>query len=166
MALLVGFNVFVAAALIYMTVRGASALPDEFNALHHQALNRRSAVLAPSVVDERVKQAREQIAKFYEDRFPNSSAAIFEALGKLATENHVRLNQASYSVTDSDMTGLRDVVIVANLNGDYAQSMKFINALEREKMFFIVDNVDLGEQSAGGQLKLTIRIATYMRGEA
>jgi type IV pilus assembly protein PilO len=165
MAVLVGFNVLVAGALVYMWVRGSSALPAEFTELRQQVLNRKAVVVAPETVNDRVKEAREQIAKFHEDRFPNSSAAIFENLGKLATENKVQLNQANYDVVDADIPGLRQVSITANLTGDYIQSMKFINALEREKTFFIVNSVSLGEQTEG-QIRLNIRIETYMRGEA
>jgi type IV pilus assembly protein PilO len=165
MAVLVGLNVLAVGALAYMMVRGTSLLPAEFKSLHQLVQNKRVAIVPPKTVDERVKEAREQIAHFYEDRFPNSSAAIFETLGKVAGDNHVRLNQASYHVTDADMPGLRQVAINATLNGNYVEVMKFINALERERTFFIVDSISLGDQQAGN-VRLNIRIETYMRGEA
>ena len=165
MAVLVGLNFFAICALIYMFVRGTSQLPLEFDSLHKQVQNKKAVIVQPQTVDERVKEAREQIAHFYEDRFPNGSAAMFETLGKVANENHVRLQQANYTVTDADMPGLRKVLINATLNGNYVEAMKFINALEREKAFFIVDNVTIGDQQ-GGNVRLNIRIETYMKGEA
>jgi type IV pilus assembly protein PilO len=165
MAVLVGANVLLVCALGYMWFRGTSALPGQFNDLHQQVVNRRSAIVPPEKVGERVNEAREQIAKFYENRFANSSAAIFEDLGKIATANKVRLNNATYNVNDSDMPGLRMVEISANLDGDYTQTMKFINSLERDKTFFIVNSVSLGDQN-GGHVRLAIRIETYIRGEA
>jgi Tfp pilus assembly protein PilO len=165
MAVLVGLNVFAIGALVYMMVRGTSQLPAEFQTLHQQVQIKKAAIVPPQTVNERVKQAREQIAHFYENRFPNSSAVIFETVGKLAKENHVRLNQASYKVTDAEMPGSQQVVINATLNGNYVEVMKFINALEREKTFLIVDNVSLGDQQ-GGNVRLNIRIEAYMRGEA
>jgi type IV pilus assembly protein PilO len=164
MGVLIGFNVLAASALIYMWVRGTSALPEQFSVLHQQVQKQKAIVIPPEKVDARVKEAREQIAKFYEDRFPNSSAAIFEDLGRLAAENKVHLNDASYNVEDSELPGLRQVIISGNLTGDYVQAMKFINALERQKTFFIVDSVNLGEQ-AQNEIHLNIRIETYMRGE-
>jgi type IV pilus assembly protein PilO len=166
MAILIGINVFLVAALAFFLVRGNNALEEEFQALHQQVVERKASVVPPQTVENRVKEAREQIAHFYEDRFPNSSAAIFENLGKLATENHVRLNQANYAQVadiENPAPGLRQVAITANLNGDYAQAMKFINALERDKMFFTVDSVVLGGDNTGGQVRLNIRIATFMR---
>lgn len=165
MGVLIAFNVLAACALLFMWVRGTSALPGQFEELHQQVQKQRAIVIPPDTVDGRVKEAREQIARFYEKRFPNSSAAIFEDLGRLATENRVHLENATYKVEDADLPGLRQVVISGNLTGDYVQAMKFINALEREKTFFIVDSVNLGEQSQN-EIHLNIRIETYMRGEA
>ncbi len=162
-AVLVVINIVALGALVYMMVRGNNAQTAEFQSLRQQVQNRKTTVIPPQSVDDRVKEAQEQIAHFYEDRFPNSSAAIFEDLGKLANENHVKLNNATYAVSDADLPGLRQVAITANLNGDYVQAMKFINSLEREKTFFIVDNVSLGEQN-GGTVRLAIKIETYMRG--
>ena len=53
----------------------------------------------------------------------------------MASANHVRLNQATYNVTEVDAPGVRQIVITATLNGNYVEAVKFINALEREKTF-------------------------------
>jgi Tfp pilus assembly protein PilO len=165
MAILVGFNVLALGALAYMWTRGSSALPAEFDQLHRLVMTRKNTVVPPETVTQRVKEAREQIAKLYEDRFPRSSAAIFETLGGLARENRVNLTQASYKVNETDMPTVQQVEITADLNGDYAQTMRFINALEREKLFLIVDGVNLAEQE-GGRVKLNIRIQAFMKGRA
>jgi len=136
---------------------------DQFQSLHSQVQNSRGAMVPPATVEDRVKQAREQIAHFYEDRFPATDSSIFERMGKLAAENHVHLNQATYKTTDADLPGLQQVIITAGLSGDYAQVMKFINSLERDKMFFIVDGVSLGDQTAG-TVHLSLAVETYMRG--
>jgi hypothetical protein len=57
------------------------------------------------------------------------------------------------------------VTVTANLGGNYEEAMKFINALERNKMFFIVDAVNLGDQN-GGNVRLNISLETYMKGGA
>lgn len=162
-AVLIGFNVLAAGALLYIWVRGTNALPAEFRELHELVQTRKAAVVSPEVVNERIKQSREQIAKFYEDRFPNSSAAIFETLGRVANENKVKLNQAAYKMDDTDLPDLKQVEITATLDGDYTQAMKFINSLEREKLFFLVNGVKLGDQNAG-QVRLAVTINTFMKG--
>jgi type IV pilus assembly protein PilO len=50
------------------------------------------------------------------------------------------------------------------LSGDYLQEVKFINALERDKMFFLIDGITLGEQQ--GNVRLQLKLETYLRGGA
>jgi len=154
-----------AITLLVVLVSGGHKRTDTFQSLRSQVQNRRTAMVPPQTVDDRVKEAREQIAHFYEDRFPATSSAIFEQLGKVANENKVRLNNANYRTDDTEMPGVQLVLIDAHLNGSYVQAMKFINALERDKLFFIVDSVSLGDQQAGNVV-LNIRMETYMRGGA
>jgi len=153
----------IAAVLLVVMSSQSKQQTALFQSLHSQVLNRRNAVVPPQTVSERVKEAREQIAHFYEDRFPDTQSAIFEQLGKVANENKVKLNQANYKTDESDMAGIQQVVIGAHLVGSYAQVMKFINSVERDKMFFVVDSVSLGDQTAGN-VTLNIRLETYMRG--
>ena len=160
----IGGLCLIAAGLLIFLYSGTARQADAFQALHSQVQNRRSAMVPPQTVEDRVKEARGQIGKFYEDRFPTTSSAIFEQLGKLANDNKVRLNQATYETDESDVPGIEQVNISASLIGDYSQTMKFINALERDKMFFIVDTVALGDQSGGGAVRLNIRLETYMKG--
>jgi type IV pilus assembly protein PilO len=39
--------------------------------------------------------------------------------------------------------------------------VKFINALERDKMFFLIDGVNLAEQQ--GNVRLQLKLETYLR---
>ena len=48
------------------------------------------------------------------------------------------------------------------ISGDYIALVKFINALERNTMFFMVDDLQLGGEQ-NGSIKLGIRIETYLR---
>lgn len=153
----------VAFGLLIFLYMDAGRQQQQFQVLHSQVQNSRGAMVPPQTVEDRVKEAREQIANFYEDRFPASDSSIFERMGKLANDNHVHLNQATYKSKDSDMPGVQRVTISAALSGDYAQVMKFINALERDKMFFIVDGVGLAGQTVG-TVHLSLGVETYMRG--
>lgn len=164
-AVLVGINLLAAGALAFFVFRGSDVLPSEFQSLHLQVQNRKSMIVAPQEIEKRVKEAHEQIRQFYSDRFPATSTAIFDTLGKAASDNHVRLNEAAYKLTDSEMPGLRLVEITAQLDGNYVDAVKFINALERDKTFFIVDSVSLGGGQKTGNVHLSVQIETYMRGE-
>jgi hypothetical protein len=56
------------------------------------------------------------------------------------------------------------VEIQGSFSGDYLQLVRFINTLERSKMFFDVDSVDLAENT--GQVRLEITIHSYLRSGA
>jgi hypothetical protein len=114
-------------------------------------------------IDQKVVAAQGEIATFYKDRVPSSYASISERLGRVAQENGVRLAADSYKPEDSQVPGLQRILIDASISGDYIQIVKFINALEREKMLFLVDGIALGEQQ-GGSVHLQITMETYMRG--
>jgi Tfp pilus assembly protein PilO len=114
-------------------------------------------------IDKKVVTAKEQISDFYETRLPFSYASVFDQLGKLASANGVRLGTGHYRTESSDVPDLERVDIEANVSGDYLRLVKFINAVERDKMFFIIDSVAFGEQQAG-VVNLQIRMETYLRG--
>jgi hypothetical protein len=40
--------------------------------------------------------------------------------------------------------------------------VKFINGLERDKMFFLIDGINLAEQQ--GNVRLQLKLETYLRG--
>ena len=122
-------------------------------------------VIPPDQVQSRVDQARAQIDAFYKDRLPGGASALSAELGKLAAASGVRLNSAHYVELESDLPGLVQVRVNANISGDYVAAVKFINAVERDKMFFIVDQVNLGEQQ-GGTVRLAVGVETYLKGAA
>ena len=57
---------------------------------------------------------------------------------------------------------MRRVEIEADLAGDYLQLVRFINALERDHLFFLVDSVVLGGEQ-GGVVKLQLKLETYLK---
>lgn len=152
------------AALIFMYTE-ANRQEQLFGSLHSQIQNSKGALVPPQTVDDRVKEARTEISQFYDERFPATASAVFVELGKLASANRVSLNQAQYKSDDTGMEGVQQVSIKASLSGDYGQVMKFINALERDRMFFIIDGVSLGDQN-GGNVRLNLGVETFMRGGA
>jgi len=113
-------------------------------------------------LDKKIVLANQQIDDFYKQRIPDRGSAINEVLGKLASGNGVRLTQAKYETKDPDPVGLTPVYIEAMCQGDYLQLMKFINALERDKTFFIVNSVVLGD-AQGGAVKLQLKLESYQR---
>jgi Tfp pilus assembly protein PilO len=114
---------------------------------------------------KKILLAKDQIGTFYKDRFAAKDSDLLRELGKLATENGVRMQQAHYKQEDAESSGIVPVEIDGSFSGDYLQLVRFINTLERSKMFFEVDGVDLAGEGAG-PVKLGITIHSYLRSGA
>jgi hypothetical protein len=116
-------------------------------------------------MDKKIVLAKGQIGAFYKDRFAARDSELTNELGKLASANGVRIQQAHYKQEEPDIPGIVPVEIDGSFSGDYLQLVRFINTLERSKMFFEVDGVDLAGEAAG-PVKLGITIHSYLRSGA
>jgi Tfp pilus assembly protein PilO len=111
-------------------------------------------------LDKKIPLATQQIDQFYKERFPFHDSDVAEALGNLAKENGVKIQSFKYKWEDPESVGLRRVVIEASMQGDYQPLAKFLNGLERDKVFFIVNSVGLAEQNG---LVLQMKLETYQK---
>jgi Tfp pilus assembly protein PilO len=129
-------------------------------------LQRKSREVEPlRGIDKKIVLAKDQIGGFYKDRFAAKDSDLANELGKLANENGVRIQQARYKQEDPESSGIVPVEIEGSFSGDYLQLVRFINTLERSKLFFEVDSVDLAGESTG-QVRLEITMHSYLRSGA
>ena len=112
--------------------------------------------------DKKIVTARQQIDDFYKNRLPGQGSAIYEEMGKLAGQSGVHIGQIRSKAKDTESVGLRPVEIDADFSGGYLQLVRFINGLERDPLFFIVDSVQLGGEQ-GGVVKLQLKLETYQK---
>jgi hypothetical protein len=112
---------------------------------------------------QKVDQSRDDAIHFFEKRFAPNYSSVAAELGDLEVKNQVRLTRAQYGHKPS-INGLTEVRIDANLSGDYAPLMHFINDLERDKnhIFFIITGITLTGQQ-GGTVNLRLRMTTYLQ---
>jgi len=113
-------------------------------------------------LDKKIPIAQRQIEDFYRDRLPSEDSSISSDLGRVASENGVSLSSVKYTPKDPGLAGLERVEIDADVSGDYVQLVRFINALERNRLFFMVDDLELGNEQQGN-VKLQIKVETYLR---
>jgi len=116
-------------------------------------------------MDKKIVLAKEQISGFYQERFAAKDSVLVNELGKLATENGVRMQQVNYKEEDAESSGIIPMGIRASFSGDYLQLVRFISTLERSKMFFEVDSVGLAGEGAG-PVRLEIVMHSYLRSGA
>ena len=112
-------------------------------------------------VDTKLQASDAEAARFYEDRLPYGDSDVAAQLGALAKKNNVRLSRASY-VHNLPADGVTELRIDASVTGEYRSLAQFINGLERDRSFFLVENLALsGAQN--GLVNLQMRIGTYIR---
>ena len=110
----------------------------------------------------KVHAASLQIDDFYKKRFASQDSEILMQFGKLAVANGVIIEQAKYKEEDVALGKLQPVEVDANLSGTYVALARFINALERDDMLFVIDNISLaGEQK--GPIRLQMKVETYLK---
>ena len=144
--------------------RSRAARQLDLDELHTQLMAKRQEVLPARGMDDKLKQASVDIATFYKERFPAQYSLVSERLGKLAVESGVQVTAVKYDDKEAPIEGLHKLEVELALSGSYLQEVKFINALERDKLFFVVDGVTLGEQQ--GNVRLQLKVETYLRGGA
>ena len=141
--------------------RSRQARQREYYELRTRLTAKRQEVLPTRGMDQKLKQASQDISTFDGERFPAQYSAVAEELGKVAAETGVHFAGLKYDEKDATIEGLRKLNIEITLSGDYLQEVKFINGLERDKMFFLIDGVNLAEQQ--GNVRLQLKLETYLR---
>jgi type IV pilus assembly protein PilO len=154
--------------LVHMAFAWRAASGDNEQALADQTVAMKTAEIARRPLeglDEKLAQATKDADKFYKQRLPFANSEVVGELGALAKKQGVKLTRANYAYS-TVLTGtageLTEEKMDASLSGDYRPLVLFINALERDKMFFLITGVTLtGQQS--GTVGLRLRLVTYLR---
>jgi type IV pilus assembly protein PilO len=163
-ALAVMAGVDLLAAIVYFSplVGSAESRRLELNQLQIE-LNTKTRQVAPlRNLPQKVVLARKQIAEFYKKRFPAQDSEIVDRFDKLAAANGVTISQARYKRDEEGPGRLQPVEIEADLGGSYTSLAHFINALERDEMFFIISSVALGGEPQG-PVKLSMKLEAYLK---
>jgi type IV pilus assembly protein PilO len=165
LAALVGIDVVAVAVLFSPLVGSTESRRQELNQLWAELQTKTRQVEPLANLPDKVRTANKQIADFYKVRFPAQDSQIATQFGKLAAANGVTIEQAKYRVLDTDTGRLHPVEMQADLSGNYVSLAKFINALERDDMFFLISSIQLaGEQK--GPIKLQMKLETYLKAGA
>lgn len=163
-AVLLAVDILAAVILFSPLVGSERSRREQLDQLWRELQQKTRAAEPLRDFDKKIVTARQQIDDFYKSRLPAQDSAIYEELGKLAGQSGVRIGQIRSKSKDKDTesVGLRPVEIDADFSGGYLQLVRFINALERDPVFFIIDSVQLGSEQ-GGVVKLQLKLETYQK---
>ena len=153
----------IAAAVLFSPLVGsADSRRLQINELKAELTMKTRDVMPLRHIDQKLVLAKGQIGGFYKDRFAAKDSDLANELGKLAAENGIHIQQARYKQEDAETSGIVPVEIEGSFAGDYLQLVRFINSLERDQLFFIVDSVELGSEH-GGVVQLQMKLETYLK---
>lgn len=162
-AVMVGFDLL--ASLLYFSplIGSAESRRRDLNRLQAELTLKTREVEPLKDLPHKVVIANQEIADFYKKRFPSQNSQIYAEFGKLAAANGVRIENVRYKPdTEGTLEGLQAAEMDADLAGTYTSLARFINALERDEMFFIINTVTLGNDPKG-PVKLSVRLETYLK---
>ena len=167
LAVVLGVDVVALVVLFSPLVGSTESRRQELNQLWSELQMKTRQVEPLTNLPDKVRTADRQITDFYKKRFPAQDSQIATEFGKLAAANGVTIEEAKYpvDVKDEAIGRLYPVELDADLSGNYVSLAKFINALERDDMFFLISSITLaGEQK--GPIKLQMKLETYLKAGA
>lgn len=132
-----------------------------------QELAMKTQQVAPLInIDKKLVGTRADIKKFYAESVPSHWSQISAELHKLEQANGI--SEQGFRFAPPEETGLpqlQRVKIETGVSGEYGKITHFINALERDKVLFVINQVSVTGQ-ATGTVQLQIKFETFLRGAA
>jgi type IV pilus assembly protein PilO len=115
-----------------------------------------------------VSRAKGDIATFYGDRLPAFPSQIYSEIYRVAQKNNVKVSEVKYEAYDTSVNDLKMIQVDAKVSGGYANIMRFINSVERNKLFFLIDALQLADTKTQdtNAVQLNIKMETYLRPRA
>lgn len=112
------------------------------------------------------EKTRAELKAFTAD-LPSRYSEISQRLEKLSQQAGVTSASLKYSVEAPDKTDLPDVQrikIDTTVTGDYPKVARFINLMEQDRLFFIIEKIALSAKTEGGAVSLQISFDTFLKG--
>lgn len=155
------------ALLLSPAGRSRDAREQEYERLRIEKMEKARAAAPVQGMDNKIAAAREEEAKFNGERLAQRYSVMSEQLSHIATEAGVNVSNVKYDERADKGTppGYDGVGITIQVQGSYQQDMRFINAVERQKMMLLIDAVSFGGMQ-GDTLTVSVHLSTFLRSAA
>jgi hypothetical protein len=163
-ALLALLDLYLIVHLVFIWQGLSANNADALDQQHVQLIAAQLAAKPLRGLDTKLVASTHDANVFYQTRLPYADSQVVAEIGRLTTKAGVRWTHAQYAYNPM-LTGndaLTEVSIDASVSGDYRPIVQFINAVERDKLFFVINGINLTGQQTG-QVNLRIRLTTYLR---
>ena len=140
----------------------------EFEQLRLERLEKMQAAAPSRGIDEKISTARQQEKSFNEERLANRYSTMSEQISHIAKEACVSVAHVKYdehNVDKSTPGGYDEIGISIQIRGTYDQNIRFINAVERQKLMLLIDGVSFGGMQ-GDNLTVSLHLSTFLRSRA
>jgi len=154
--------------LVYLLWPGSSisAQREQAEALQQQYKSLSREVEPLNGIEGKLMQTRADIKNFYKDTVPSRASEISLRLEKISQDAGVQnqgIRYSSKTTSDkNDLPGLQRLEIDTSVSGEYPKLAHFINAIERDKVLFVIDQVTLTSQQSG-MVTLQIKLHTFLK---
>jgi Tfp pilus assembly protein PilO len=155
------------ALLLSPAGRSRGARQEEYSRLRMEKIAKTEAAAPAQGMEQKIATAREQETQFNNERLAQRYSAMSEQLAHMATAAGVGVSQVKYDAREEKGVppGYDSIGITIQVHGSYAQDMRFINAVERQKMMLLIDGVTFGGMQ-GDALTVSVHLATFLRSAA
>jgi Tfp pilus assembly protein PilO len=136
----------------------AEALQQQYTALQHD-------VEPLNGIEGKLVQTRADVKDLQKDSIPSRASEISLRLEKISLAVGVQSEGVRYTVKNADkddLPGLQHLEIETSVTGEYPKLAHFINAIEQDKMLFVIDEVSLRSQQSG-VVTLQIKLHTFLK---
>lgn len=156
------------ALLLSPAGRSRGARQKEYERLRVERIEKTQTTSPAQGMDQKIATAREQETQFSGERLPDRYSAMSERLSHIVTEAGVTVSDVKYDTPKAQKEipqGYDNIGITIQVHGTYEQNMRFINAVERQKMLLLVDAVTF-EGMKGDALTVAVHLSTFLRSAA
>jgi hypothetical protein len=155
------------ALLVSPAGRSRGARQQEYEQLRLEKIEKVQTSAPALGMDQKIATAREQEAQFNDEHLARRYSAMSEQLSHIATEAGVGVSNVKYDEQHPEkgaLPGYDSIGITIQVHGTYGQNMRFINAVERQKMMLLIDAVSFGGM-LGDELTVSVHLSTFLRSE-
>jgi type IV pilus assembly protein PilO len=163
-AALAVLNLYLIGHLFFVWQAMNAANLDALDAQRNQLRAAEIAAKPLRGLDSKLVDSTKDADRFYIDRLPYADSQLLAELGALTKKAGVHLSRVQYPQNEvlAGANALTEVHMDASISGDYRPVVQFINSVERDRMFFVINGINLTGQQTG-QVNLRIRLTTYLR---
>jgi hypothetical protein len=115
------------------------------------------------------EKTRAELKQLYAENLPGRWSQISQQVDKLIRDTGVTAQSIHYpteNVEKPELPDVQQVKIETTVTGDYSKVARFINALEQDKLLFIIEKISLSGQEGGAVVSLHITFDTFLKEKA